>query len=204
MKTSVSTVATTVAVAVAVAALALLVGPAAGKTKKVTKESNMVEMQTSLGTIKIELYPDKAPITVANFQSYAKDGFYDGTIFHRVISAFMIQGGGYDAAMNRKETKGAIKNEAANGLKNLAGTIAMARTSDPDSATAQFFINTKDNPSLDYTKTSAGYCVFGKVVEGMDIVTKIEGVKTTTKSGMRDVPVDTVTIQSVKLIGGSK
>ncbi len=183
--------------AVAVATLAI---PAAdAKTKKVVKEEgNVVEIKTSMGTIKLELYPDKAPITVANFKAYAKDGFYDGTIFHRVIASFMIQGGGYDKSMNRKDTKAAIKNEASNGLKNTTGTIAMARTSDPDSATAQFFINTKDNPSLDYSKTNPGYCVFGKVVEGLDVVQKIEAVKTGSKNGMRDVPVEQVVIESIR------
>jgi peptidyl-prolyl cis-trans isomerase A (cyclophilin A) len=182
-------------------ALALLAVPAAqAKSKKVVKEGNMVEMKTSMGTIKIELNPDKAPLTVANFQKYAKDGFYDGTIFHRVISNFMIQGGGYDKAMNRKETRDPVKNESSNGLKNETGTIAMARTSDVDSATAQWFINTKDNASLDYP-SMGGYTVFGKVVEGMDVVKKIEAVKTSTQKGMKDVPVDQVVIESVRLIG---
>jgi cyclophilin family peptidyl-prolyl cis-trans isomerase len=180
---------------------AVSIGAAEGKSVKVKRQSNpVVVVKTSLGSVKIELYPDKAPITVANFLQYAKDGFYDGTIFHRVIPAFMIQGGGYDEQMTRKETRDPIKNEASNGLKNETGTIAMARTSDPDSATAQFFINTKDNPALDYKAGNPGYAVFGKVTEGMDVVRKIEAVKTGSRNGMKDVPLTTVKIESIRAV----
>ena len=160
----------------------------------------MVLMKTSMGTIKIELDQEKAPVSTANFLAYVNDKFYDGTIFHRVIPAFMIQGGGFDKDMNQKKTKAPIKNEAGNGLKNLNGTIAMARTSDPNSATAQFFINTKDNAFLDHRDDSVqgyGYAVFGKVVDGMDVVKKIEAVQTTTKMPHQNVPVTPVVIESV-------
>jgi cyclophilin family peptidyl-prolyl cis-trans isomerase len=154
----------------------------------------VVVMETSLGTVKIELYPDKAPITVKNFLGYVDDKFYDGTIFHRVISDFMVQGGGFEPGMKEKKTKEAIKNEAGNGLSNERGTIAMARTDDPDSATAQFYINVKDNSKgLDKKSGSAGYCVFGKVVDGMDVVDKIKNVKTA-----RDVPKEDVVIKSIR------
>jgi peptidyl-prolyl cis-trans isomerase B (cyclophilin B) len=160
-----------------------------------------VVMQTSLGTIKIELYSDKAPITVQNFLDYVADGFFDNTIFHRVIPGFMIQGGGFETGMKQKKTKAAIKNESANGLSNKRGTLAMARTSDPNSATAQFFINAKDNAFLDKAKAQdgVGYCVFGKVTEGMDVLEKIEKVKTAAKGGHGDVPVADVFIQSVRV-----
>ncbi|MFM7201235.1 MAG: peptidylprolyl isomerase [Myxococcota bacterium] len=163
----------------------------------------VVVIETSLGTIKAELYPDKAPITVKNFLSYVEAKHYDGTIFHRVINDFMIQGGGYDEQLREKSTKAPIRNEAANGLKNTVGTLAMARTSIPDSATAQFFINVKDNFFLDYknpTPQGIGYCVFGKVTEGLDVVTKIKAVRTSSGSnGMGDVPVTPVVIKSVRL-----
>jgi peptidyl-prolyl cis-trans isomerase B (cyclophilin B) len=163
--------------------------------------SSTVTMETSLGTFKIELDAAKAPITVANFLSYVKDGFYDNTIFHRVIPGFMIQGGGFEPGMKQKPTKAAIKNESSNGLANLRGTLAMARTSDPNSATAQFFINCIDNGFLDKAKAQdrVGYCVFGKVSAGMDVVEKIEKVKTGTKSGHGDVPVQDVIIKSAKV-----
>ena len=144
-----------------------------------------VVMKTSLGSVTIELYPDKAPETVKNFLQYVKDKHYDGTIFHRVISNFMIQGGGFDANLKQKPTRAPVKNEAANGLKNTLGTVAMARTSVPDSATSQFFINVKDNGFLDYRDASAqgiGYCVFGKVTQGVDVVDKIKGVPTGVKT----------------------
>ena len=160
-----------------------------------------VTMKTSLGDIKIELYPDKAPITVKNFLSYVDDKFYDGTIFHRVISGFMIQGGGFTPDMNQKPTKAQIKNEAQNGLKNTRGTLAMARTGVIDSATAQFFINTVDNDFLNFRSPDVrgfGYCVFGKVVDGMDVVDKIRAVQTGNKNGMDDVPNDTVKILEVR------
>ncbi len=162
----------------------------------------MVLISTSLGDIKVELDAQKAPATVQNFLSYVNDKFYDGTTFHRVIPGFMIQGGGMDKDMKEKATKAPIKNEAGNGLKNLNGTIAMARTSDPNSATAQFFINTKDNAFLDHRDDSVqgyGYAVFGKVVDGMDVVKKIEAVQTTTKMPHQNVPVTPVVIESVTL-----
>jgi cyclophilin family peptidyl-prolyl cis-trans isomerase len=160
-----------------------------------------VIMKTSLGDITIELNEEKAPITVKNFLSYVDDKFYDGTIFHRVIDGFMIQGGGFTPDMSQKPTKGQIKNEAANGLKNDRGTIAMARTMVVDSATSQFFINVKDNGFLNYSSPDPrgfGYCVFGKVTEGMDVVDKIKGVATGNKNGMGDVPNETVKILEVR------
>jgi peptidyl-prolyl cis-trans isomerase B (cyclophilin B) len=163
----------------------------------------VVIVKTSQGDIKIELDKAKAPVTVDNFLVYVNDKFYDGTVFHRVIPAFMIQGGGFDKDLKQKATKAPIKNEAGNGLKNLNGTIAMARTSDPNSATAQFFINTKDNAFLDHRNETAqgyGYAVFGKVVDGMDVVKKIEAVPTTTKAPHRDVPVTPVVIESARVV----
>ena len=159
-----------------------------------------VQMQTSKGTIVLELDEEKAPITVANFVEYARAGFYDGTIFHRVIPGFMIQGGGFEAGMTQKAVRDSIKNEADNGLKNDLGTIAMARTPDPDSATAQFFINAKDNGFLDFTAPNPqgwGYCVFGKVTEGLDVVQTIEKVATGNSGGHQDVPVEDVVIEKV-------
>jgi peptidyl-prolyl cis-trans isomerase B (cyclophilin B) len=159
-----------------------------------------VTISTSLGDIRVELDADKAPITTKNFLEYVKEGFYDGLIFHRVIPGFMIQGGGMDPHMKQKGTKSPIKNEAANGLKNKNGTIAMARTNVVDSATAQFFINVKDNDFLDHRGTSAdayGYSVFGKVIGGMDVVQKIEKVKTSNSGMHQDVPADPVLINSM-------
>jgi len=159
-----------------------------------------VRMQTNKGTIVLELDAEKAPATVANFVEYASSGFYDGTIFHRVIPRFMIQGGGFQPGMTQKAARDPIKNEADNGLKNDLGTIAMARTSDPNSATAQFFINTKDNGFLNHsapTPQGWGYCVFGKVVEGMDVVQEIEKVSTGTSGGHQDVPNEDVVIEKV-------
>jgi peptidyl-prolyl cis-trans isomerase B (cyclophilin B) len=154
-----------------------------------------VVMETSLGTVKLELDDAKAPITVANFLSYADDKFYDNTIFHRVIGDFMIQGGGFEPGMKQKKTKAPIKNESGNGLSNVRGSIAMARTSDPDSATAQFYINVVNNArSLDAPR----YCVFGKVTEGMDVVDKIKAVATSRKAGHDDVPVQDVVIKSIQ------
>jgi peptidyl-prolyl cis-trans isomerase B (cyclophilin B) len=153
-----------------------------------------VVMETSLGTIKIELDGDKAPVTTANFLSYVDDKFYDGTIFHRVIPNFMVQGGGMQPGMAQKKTKPPIKNESGNGLLNKRGAIAMARTNDLNSATSQFFINVKDNDFLDDNK----YCVFGKVTEGMDVVDKIKAVPTGRKGHHDDVPVKDVVIQSVR------
>lgn len=162
-----------------------------------------VELETTMGNIVIELNADKAPNTVANFLNYVKSGHYDGTIFHRVIDGFMIQGGGMDANMSEKATQAPIKNEADNGLKNEVGTIAMARTSDPNSATAQFFINVKDNSSLNYTSPTTqgwGYAVFGKVTEGMDVVNKIKGVPTGKYGSHADVPTTPVVIIHAKVI----
>ncbi len=159
-----------------------------------------VTMQTTKGTIVLELDADKAPETVANFVEYARAGFFDGTIFHRVIPGFMIQGGGFDPSMQQKSTRAPIKNEADNGLTNDLGTIAMARTPDPNSATAQFFINAKDNGFLNFTAPNAqgwGYCVFGKVVEGLEVVKDIEKVPTTSRDGHQDVPQEDVVIESV-------
>ncbi|MFO0879186.1 MAG: peptidylprolyl isomerase [Gemmataceae bacterium] len=154
-----------------------------------------VLMQTSLGDITIELDGDKAPLSTANFLAYVDDKHYDNTIFHRVIKDFMIQGGGFEAGMRQKSTKAPIKNESGNGLSNVRGSIAMARTSDLNSATAQFYINTVDNARhLD----SARYAVFGRVVDGMDVVDKIRSVKTTNRGGHGDVPVDDVVITSVR------
>lgn len=168
-----------------------------------TKQANpQVTVKTSLGNIVVELYPAKAPKTVQNFLKYVDDGFYNGTVFHRVIGNFMIQGGGMDKDLNRKETRDPIALESQNGLTNDLGTIAMARTSVPDSATSQFFINTADNASLNYPLPDGhGYTVFGKVVEGMDTVKKIAGVRTGRRGPHGDVPVEPVTIESVTRVG---
>ena len=163
----------------------------------------MVKLTTNFGDITLELNAEKAPITVANFLQYVESGYYDGVIFHRVIDGFMVQGGGFDANMKQKKTKGEIKNEADNGLGNDNYTVAMARTSVPDSASSQFFINIADNDFLNHTAPTSsgwGYCVFGKVVEGMDIVDKIKAVKTTSKAGHRDVPVEPVIIEKASVI----
>jgi peptidyl-prolyl cis-trans isomerase B (cyclophilin B) len=163
----------------------------------------MIIMRTTFGDIHLALDAEKAPLTCANFIAYARDGFYDGTIFHRVIDNFMIQGGGFEVGMNQKPTGHPIDNEADNGLKNDAGSIAMARTPDPHSATAQFFINVSDNDFLNHTgKTQQGwgYAVFGKVVEGMDVVEKIKGVRTGSAGGHQDVPVEDVVIESVEVV----
>ncbi|MEY4590787.1 MAG: hypothetical protein RL497_2863 [Pseudomonadota bacterium] len=160
----------------------------------------MITLHTNLGDITIELNPEKAPKTCANFKQYAEDGFYDGTIFHRVINNFMVQGGGMTADMKQKSTRAPIENEADNGLANDVGTIAMARTSDPHSATAQFFINVKNNDFLNHSGKNSqgwGYCVFGKVTSGMDVVDKIKVVKT----GAQDVPQETITIERVTVAG---
>ncbi|MEM6302894.1 MAG: peptidylprolyl isomerase [Pseudomonadota bacterium] len=160
----------------------------------------MVIINTTYGPLKLELDSEKAPATVANFIAYAKDGFYDGTIFHRVIDNFMIQGGGFDTEMRQKSTREPIENEADNGLVNDFGTVAMARTMDPHSATAQFFINVKDNDFLNHsakTMQGWGYAVFGKVVEGEDVLDKIRAVATTSRAGHQDVPEEPVLIESV-------
>ena len=161
-----------------------------------------VILETNYGPIEVELNEEKAPVTSKNFLSYVKKGFYDGTIFHRVIDGFMIQGGGMTPEMKEKKTEAPIKNEAQNGLKNDKGPIAMARTSDPHSASSQFFINVNDNDFLNHTAPTSsgwGYAVFGKVVKGMDVVNKIKTVKTTTKSGHSNVPVEPVIIKTAKV-----
>lgn len=173
-------------------------GPATGPA--MGADNPKVTLETSKGAIVIELYPDDAPKTVANFLQYCRWGHYDGTIFHRVIPDFMIQGGGFDEKMNRKLTELPIENEANNGLKNERGTVAMARTPDPNSATDQFFINTKNNAFLNHkneTPQGWGYAVFGKVIQGMDVVDEISKVKTGKKGEMSDVPVDPVIIEKV-------
>lgn len=162
----------------------------------------LVRMETNHGVITLELHPQAAPQTVKNFIQYVQDGFYNGTIFHRVIKGFMIQGGGLTANMQKKKTLAPIPNEADSGLKNRRGTIAMARTMNPHSATSQFFINTVDNPFLDHKGKNPkgwGYCVFGKVVDGMDVVDAIERVSTTVKTGRRDVPITPVIIKRAAL-----
>jgi cyclophilin family peptidyl-prolyl cis-trans isomerase len=163
--------------------------------------AEIFKIKTSKGDIVIETYADKAPITVSNFEKYVNDGFFNGTIFHRVIDGFMIQGGGFDKNMNQKDTNPAIKNEAANGLKNNKYTVAMARTSIPDSATSQFFINVADNSFLDYPgQDGFGYCVFGKVIEGMNIVDDIAKVPTRNKNGHENVPIRAISIQGISKI----
>jgi peptidyl-prolyl cis-trans isomerase A (cyclophilin A) len=160
-----------------------------------------VLIKTTQGDIRVELYPEKAPKTVANFLAYVNAGQYRDTIFHRVIPGFMIQGGGFTPQMQEKPTRAPIPLESRNGLKNTAGAIAMARTSDPDSATAQFFINTVDNPNLDYPNPDGnGYAVFGKVVSGFDVVKKIEATPTTTRGPYSDVPQKPVVIQSITVV----
>ena len=164
-----------------------------------------IELKTSQGTLTIELYQDKAPKTVENFLQYAKDGFFNGTVFHRVIPGFMIQGGGFTPDMKQKETRAQIQNEAKNGLKNETGTLAMARTNDPHSASAQFFINLKDNSFLDYPgRDGWGYAVFGKVVQGFDMVQKIATVPTASAGPHQNVPTTPVVIESVKLLPAKK
>lgn len=179
----------------------------AGELRAEERKNPMVIMETSLGTIKIELLEDKAPITVKNFLKYVDEGFYDGTIFHRVIGNFMIQGGGFTPGMDQKQTAKPIKNEADNGLKNDRGYLAMARTNVVDSATSQFFINVVDNDFLNHQSKSAdgyGYAVFGRVVEGMDVVDKIKGVPTKTVDYFQDVPKEPVVIKSVKRVEEKK
>ncbi len=166
-----------------------------------------VELRTNHGPIVIELYPDKAPKTVANFLQYVKDGHFNGTVFHRVIPGFMIQGGGFDKDMQQKPTRASLQNEAANGLKNDYGTIAMARTPDPHSASAQFFVNLKDNAFLNFrepTPQGYGYTVFGKVVSGMDVVEKIAKLPTGDSRGHQNVPRDPVIIESAAIVAAKK
>jgi cyclophilin family peptidyl-prolyl cis-trans isomerase len=167
-----------------------------------TEKNPVVTMSTSMGNIRIELNRDKAPLTTENFLDYVNDGHYDGLIFHRVIPGFMIQGGGFDNGMSQRKTKSPIKNEASNGLKNVTGSIAMARTNVVDSATAQFFINVKDNDFLNHKNTlpdGYGYAVFGQVIEGLDVLRTIENVKTANRGMHQDVPVEAVVIHSVKV-----
>jgi cyclophilin family peptidyl-prolyl cis-trans isomerase len=176
------------------------------QAKKAAPAGNpIVVMETSKGTMKIELYADKAPETVANFLRYVDDGFYNGTIFHRVIKSFMIQGGGMTADMNEKATRAPIKNESANGLTNLRGTLAMARTAEPHSASSQFFINHKDNGFLnrDQARDGWGYCVFGKVIDGLDVVDAIAEVPTGNNGGNSNVPIEPVVIKSVRRASAS-
>ena len=162
----------------------------------------MVKLQTNFGVIALDLDPERAPETVKNFLAYVESGFYSNTVFHRVIDGFMVQGGGFEPGMRQKPTRGTIKNEAGNGLKNDCYTIAMARTSDPHSASSQFFINVKDNDFLNHTAPSSqgwGYCVFGKIVQGQDIVDKIKGVKTGSRGGHADVPVEDIVIEKAEV-----
>ncbi len=164
----------------------------------------MVNLHTRFGIISIELDHARAPATAANFLQYARDGFYEGTLFHRVIPTFMVQGGGLEADMNQTPTRPPIRNEAENGLKNQVGTVAMARTSDPHSATAQFFINVKDNDFLDHrspTSQGWGYCVFGRVVAGTDVVDAITAAPTANRRGHQNVPVEDITITKVEVVG---
>ncbi|MDO8960434.1 MAG: peptidylprolyl isomerase [Rhodocyclaceae bacterium] len=163
----------------------------------------MIKLTTNHGAITLELDAEKAPKTVANFLAYVESGHYDGTVFHRVINGFMIQGGGMSVGMQEKPTLAPVENEAANGLKNDRGTIAMARTNDPHSATAQFFINLADNDFLNHRAPSGqgwGYCVFGRVVDGMDVVDQIKGVKTGSKGFHQDVPVEDVVIEKAEVV----
>lgn len=172
----------------------------------VTHAATQVLFETNQGNFTVEVYPDKAPKTVENFLHYVKDGFYSNTIFHRVIGRFMIQGGGFDRELNEKPTRAPIVNEANNGLVNQTGTIAMARTPDPNSATAQFFVNVADNQFLDYTSPEPdriGYCVFGKVTTGMDVVFKISNLPTGNQRGFSDVPIRTVIIKRASIINGN-
>ena len=183
-------------------AAALFAGEGAGSPKP-SPSRPRVKLETSLGTILVELDAERAPKTVENFLGYVRSGHYDGTIFHRVIRNFMVQGGGFDADMRQKSTGKPIENEATNGLKNERGTLAMARTNDPHSASAQFFVNTVDNKFLDHTaKTQQGwgYAVFGRVVEGMSVVDAIEAVKTTTRAPHGDVPVEPVVIRRATVV----
>lgn len=161
-------------------------------------KSNIVVLDTSLGAITIELNPEKAPKTVANFLKYVDDGFYDGLTFHRVIPNFMIQGGGYDEKMALKKPGEPIANESTNGLSNLRGTIAVARAVAPDSGASQFFINTKDNLTLDFSDRNAGYCVFGKVIKGLDVVDKIAAVEAGNAGGLQNVPKEPVVFKTVR------
>lgn len=166
----------------------------------------VVVVETSMGSFKVELFEDKAPVTVKNFLQYVEDKHYDGTIFHRVISDFMIQGGGFEPGMKEKKTRDPIKNESSNGLSNLKGTLAMARTNEPNSASSQWYVNVKDNTFLDKAKArdGVGYCVFGRVIEGLDVIEKIKNVETDTVKGHENVPSKDVTIKSVRVEAAKK
>jgi peptidyl-prolyl cis-trans isomerase B (cyclophilin B) len=184
-------------------ALCLGTAQAAANPPSIKGKHKMVKLHTSLGTITLELDAEKAPVTVKNFLDYVNSGFYSNTVFHRVINGFMIQGGGFEPGMKQKPTNATIQNEAANGLKNDAYTIAMARTSEPHSATAQFFINVADNGFLNYSAPNAqgyGYCVFGKVVEGKEVVDAIRKVRTGNRGFHQDVPVEDVVITSAEVV----
>ena len=189
--------------AIALLGAALILTLLAGSETLAARSNPVVKLQTSLGDIEIELYPDKAPKTVENFLAYVNKGFYNGTVFHRVINGFMVQGGGLNDKMQLKATGKPIENEADNGLKNDEYTVAMARTMDPHSATAQFFINVADNDFLNYTAKNPqgwGYAVFGKVIKGKDVVDKIKAVETTTKGMHQDVPVTPVVINKAEVV----
>jgi cyclophilin family peptidyl-prolyl cis-trans isomerase len=177
--------------------------PSPSPTPKPLPNGPVVVLETSMGRIKIGLHKDKAPITVDNFIKYVRSGHYDGTIFHRVIPNFMAQGGGFEPDMSERPTRPAIRNEAKNGLRNLRGTVAMARLSAPDTATAQFFFNVKDNPFLDFGVKGAGYAVFGEIIEGMDVLAKIILVPTTTKGVYENVPAVAVVIKRAREEGGA-
>jgi peptidyl-prolyl cis-trans isomerase B (cyclophilin B) len=175
----------------------------AGASARAERSHPLVKLETSMGDITLELYPDKAPVTVANFLEYVNAGFFNGTIFHRVINGFMIQGGGLDAKMNKKSTRAPIKNEADNGLTNDAYTLAMARTNDPNSATAQFFISVANNTFLNHTAKTPqgwGYAVFAKVVKGKEVVDKIKAVPTTTRDSYENVPQEPITIVKATVV----
>jgi peptidyl-prolyl cis-trans isomerase A (cyclophilin A) len=160
----------------------------------------MILFETTLGDFKIEFFDKEAPISVANFQKYIEDGFFDGTIFHRIVPGFVIQGGGFTEDMTQKKTQPTIKNEADNGLKNSRGTLSMARTNDVNSATSQFFVNLKDNDFLDHSRGNFGYAVFARVTEGMDVIDKIAAVETGRRKGFDDVPVEAVIMKSVRKV----
>ncbi|MDH3457280.1 MAG: peptidylprolyl isomerase [Gemmatimonadota bacterium] len=168
------------------------------RLNRIPKEHIVIVLETTLGDIHVELLEDDAPVSVENFERYVDDGHFDGTVFHRVIKNFMIQGGGFAEDMSQKPTRASIKNEAKNGLKNVRGTLAMARTSDVDSATSQFFINLVDNAFLDHGSRDFGYAVFAKVVKGMDVVDAIARAATGSKGGHQDVPLDPVTIRAAR------
>lgn len=158
----------------------------------------MIRFETNLGDFTIEFFEKEAPLSVANFKSYIEEGYFDGTIFHRIVPGFVIQGGGFTEDMTQKKTKSPVKNEADNGLKNKRGTLSMARTNDVNSATSQFFVNLKDNDFLDHSRGNFGYAVFAKVTDGMDVIDKIAAVATGRKKGFEDVPVEAVTMKSVR------